>query len=372
MIAVMILMSAFLSMPFTASAFDYELKPINVSTEEGYVVVTSSQQVIDTISDQPELTIDHVYPDHLEVYGPKGLALWLKTLNVPLYPIENPLRTLVEAYPSYKEIASELKTLAECFPDTAKVYSIGKSVEGRPLLVLKISRNVNVDDGRPEFKYIANMHGDEVVGRELLMKLSQELLEKDGKDPVITKLLDDVQIHILVSMNPDGAARQRRGNVNYVDLNRNFPDFTTQDNRNTPAGRAPETQAVMRWQQNHHFCLSANFHGGAEVVNYPWDAISDPFPLEAKVKRLSLHYANLAKYIGASQTFRHGITNGYAWYKVKGGMQDWSYHWYNDLQLTIELSKSKWPDPSRVSYYYSQNRAALLDLIGQARACATR
>ena len=46
-----------------------------------------------------------------------------------------------------------------------KLFSIGKSVEGRDLWVLKISDNVNVDEVEPEIKYISSMHGDEIVGQ---------------------------------------------------------------------------------------------------------------------------------------------------------------------------------------------------------------
>ena len=43
-----------------------------------------------------------------------------------------------------------------------------------------------------------------------------------------------------------------------------------------------------------------------------------------------------------STEFPGGIVNGYDWYEVNGGMQDWSYYWHNDLQVTIELSNMKW------------------------------
>ena len=228
---------------------------------------------------------------------------------------------------------------------------------------MKLSRNAKADDNRPEFKYIANMHGDEIVGREILVRFIKECTESYGVDPTLTTLLDKYQIHILVSMNPDGAATATRSNANRVDLNRDFPDFSTSDNKDTPKNRQPETQAVMKWQDQHKFILSANFHGGSEVVNYPWDTIPNRFPEDSLVKDLSLEYAKNAPYIAASTYFENGITNGFNWYEVNGGMQDWSIYWRKDFQITIELSNEKWPAYSSIEYYYEQNRPALIKLI---------
>lgn len=331
------------------------------STYEGAFVIDSDKKILRSLIINKELTIDHISTQGFEVYGPKGTLDFLKNHRIAHYDLAKSQRRGIDnAYPTPEEIENQIYDLNKRFPELTQVIEIGRSVQGRKLLVLKISNNPMVDEVKPEFKYISSMHGDEITGRELMVQFAKELLESYYTNDEVRSFIDATEIFIMASMNPDGSARRMRGNANYVDLNRNFPDFSTSDNQNTPNGRQPETQHIMNFQKQRQFALSANFHGGAEVMNYAWDTIREKHPFYDLLVFLSLEYANRVPYISNSSEFPKGITNGYAWYEVNGGMQDWSYYWHNDLQFTVELSNSKWPNYSKIPYYYEQNKEALL------------
>jgi len=279
---------------------------------------------------------------------------------------DNPLRS----YHDYGELTTRLQTLADEHPDLCRLYSAGQSVQGRELWVLKITDNPDQEEDEPEVKYVSTMHGDEPVGTEMLLNLAELLLTQYGSDPQISQLVDELEIHLLPLMNPDGNALGQRYNAHNVDLNRHFPDPYT-DPVNSPEGREPEIQAVMNWTAAHSFVLSANFHTGALVVNYPYDNNEDgasvytAAPDDQLFIQMSESYSvhNTPMWNG---DFPHGITNGADWYAISGGMQDWNYVWMGDMEVTIELNNVKWHDESQLPALWDDNREALLSYLENA------
>ncbi len=85
-----------------------------------------------------------------------------------------------QKFHNHEELTAELKAINEKYPDLTQLYSLDKkSVLGRELWVMRISTEGGGQraDLKPMVKYVANMHGNEVTGRELMLTLIKHLLE---------------------------------------------------------------------------------------------------------------------------------------------------------------------------------------------------
>lgn len=274
-------------------------------------------------------------------------------------------------YRPYTDVESFLATAESQYPALCKRVNLGMTVQGRTLWALCVSNNVNVQSDEPEVCLISTMHGDEPVGTENLLNLITLFTTQYNIDSRVTNIVNSVELWIVPVMNPDGYMAVTRENANGINLNRDFPDPYTSPS-NTIAGRQPETAAIMNWRFGRHFTLSANFHTGALVVNYPFDnnptgsSVFTPSPDEDMFAVVSERYSQFNPPMWASPTFFHGITNGAAWYSVSGGMQDWAYVYMGCNEVTIELNNVKTPPASQLPQLWLDNRDSLQSYIEQS------
>ena len=297
---------------------------------------------------------------------------WVPDADLPYWTERKvepgPLQTPLDFYPTYEQLTNDLEILSASYPNLCRLESIGKSVLGRDLWFLKITDNPGIEENEPEVKFISTMHGDETLGTVLMLNLIHLLLEDYTKSDGIRELVDETEIWIMPLMNPDGYSKNPRSRYNdlWVDLNRSFPD-PIYDPINTPDGRPAETQAVMEFGFAHSSVLSANFHGGEIVVNYPFDHQLPACPDDDVFINVSRAYADLNPPMFANNsptygggTFDHGIVRGALWYVVNGGMQDWNYLWLGCKEVTIELQPDKSPGESLLGSLWDDNRESLL------------
>ncbi|XP_068173763.1 carboxypeptidase D [Antennarius striatus] len=363
-----------------ATELNFTLTPVWSQT------VGSASVTPDSVSNTNDQNIVATTTSYLNSVQTRVVPSEVNKTPPPLLPPHPPIQPREFRHHNYADMELFLRNYNSEFPSIAHLYSVGHSKEQRDLFVMVISDNPKVHEhGEPEFKYIANMHGNEVVGRELMLNLIEYLCRNYGTDPEVTKLVNDTRIHIMPSMNPDGYEAATEGDVkgykgrnnsNNFDLNRNFPDQFVA----ITAPRQPETVAVMNWLKSIPFVLSANLHGGSLVVNYPFDDDKDlktqysRSPDDKVFQQVSraysqenplMHNGHPCEDLYPDEYFSDGITNGAKWYNVPGGMQDWNYMNTNCFEVTIELGCVKYPKAKELPKYWEQNRRALLQFIHQ-------
>ncbi|HPF64095.1 M14 family zinc carboxypeptidase [Lentimicrobium sp.] len=285
-------------------------------------------------------------------------------------------RTVWNFYPTYEAYEAIMEDFQTLYPSLCRVENIGTLASGRKLLVAKISDNTEDDEDEPEFFYSSSMHGDETTGYVLMLHLIEYLLQNYGTDPEVTDLVDNMEIYICPLANPDGTyyggngsvSGARRYNANFVDLNRNYPDPDEGDHPDGNAWQA-ETVAFMNFAEQRSFVAGANFHGGIEVVNYPWDTWSRLNADNNWWVMVSREYADTCQANAPSwymDDLDNGITNGYAWYRVTGGRQDYMNYFRRCREVTIELSTTKMVAAAQLPDYWNYNYRSMLNLIKQA------
>ncbi|XP_058644507.1 adipocyte enhancer-binding protein 1 isoform X3 [Onychostoma macrolepis] len=245
-----------------------------------------------------------------------SLCMRLEVLGCPLpsYPTENdvpPTDDLDYRHHNYKEMRQMMKVINEECPNITRIYNIGKSSQGLKMYAMEISDNPGEHEtGEPEFRYSAGLHGNEVLGRELLLLLMQFLCkEYNDENPRVRHLVDSVRIHLVPSLNPDAyelayEMGSEMGNwalghwtEEGYDIFQNFPDLNSilwgaEDrgwvprvipNHHIPIPEnflngsvAAETKAIISWMERTPFVLGANLQGGEKIVTYPFDMQRPP------------------------------------------------------------------------------------------------
>lgn len=279
-----------------------------------------------------------------------------------------------DAYPTYSAYVAMMNGFEDDYPEHCESFNFGTLSSGRELLMLRI--NNGSPEGKPKFLYTATMHGDETTGYVLMLRLADYLLSNYGVDDRVTNIVDKLDIYINPLANPDGTFYggnntvngSTRSNANGIDLNRNYAD---PEDGPHPDGNVyqEETVAFMDLAAAHQFSMSANFHGGAEVVNYPWDTWPRLHPDNAWWMLVSREYADSAQYFspaGYLTDLNNGITNGYAWYTTSGCRQDYMNYFENCREFTLEVSDLKTLPANQLPAHWTYNKASLLSYLEQA------
>lgn len=255
-------------------------------------------------------------------------------------------------------LASALKAVAKRYPEITHLVTVGKSLENRPILALKISDNPGKREAdEPTILFNAMHHSREVMTTEVAMDIVQTLTTGYGHNSKITNWVNHNEIWILPMLNVDGNHRvwnkdnmwRKNTRENYgVDINRNYPLTWNQCNgssgskwsqtyRGPAAASEPETRALMQLVNAIQPVFNISYHSYSELVLYP---------LGCEGKRTAT--ANVVEPIGRQLAKKlikdrgtQSYTPGTPWdilYAVDGDDISWMYLQHQVIPYVIEVN----------------------------------
>jgi len=271
---------------------------------------------------------------------------------------------LSDAYKTNDEVAEFLAAKADEFPDIIKVVTIGKSHEGRDILAVKISDNVEKDEIEPVILFNALHHAREVMTIEVALDIINMLTSGYEIHDRISQYVDFAEIWVIPVANPDGLNRiwtrdtwwrknaraDEKTNVYGVDLNRNYPyqwgscngssgSRGSQTYRGPNAASEPETQALIQFITQIQPIFNISYHSYSELVLFPYGC-----------RKMYVAESDLVSKIGkelASRLIKDSGRGSYApgtpWeilYSVDGDDISWQYAAVGTIPFVIELNSS--------------------------------
>jgi hypothetical protein len=281
--------------------------------------------------------------------------------------------------------------------------SVGASVEGRPMLAVKIGPAADAP-ARPNVLFLATHHAREWISTAVAMRLIRWLADSGAA------ALAGRDVWVIPVENPDGYQytftidrywrKNRRPNQDGsvgVDPNRNYPAFWGLDDlgssasagaetyRGAGAASEPETQAVMAFHAAHPPAISVSYHSYSGLVLYPYGFRAGELAPDLS-RYESFAGTDLAPAVhdgvpGSTLTYYHPGP-GWNLYPTNGEYTDWAYRAYGTIAFTTELTSGccaaglyygfEFPDDSAlVERVFRDNLPLALALIAAAGNLAT-
>ncbi|MFC9299313.1 M14 family zinc carboxypeptidase [Streptomyces sp. NPDC057011] len=297
----------------------------DITREQVPLVLAAGQDAHELTERAPETGTAKV-----ELFLTGGQAAQLATQGVKLAERRLPATARAKAagdgvfrpYSGKGGLQEEILATAQANPALTKVVSIGKTVQGKDILALKVSKDAKKtkDGAKPSVLYMSNQHAREWITPEMTRRLMHHTIDNYGKDPRITGLVDSTELWFLLSANPDGydythapdGERLWRKNMrdnngdgkitpgDGVDLNRNFafkwgydnegssPNQASETYRGPKASSEPETVALDAFEKRIGFEYAVNYHSAAELLLYGvgWQ-VATPTPDDVAYKTLA-------------------------------------------------------------------------------------
>jgi len=147
----------------------------------------------------------------------------LKTVDFPdemaLYASHNRYKEPMLKERRFKH--ADIVPLLNVLPAAYRLKVVGKSVEGRNIY------SATMGNGPVSVLLWSQMHGDEPTATMALFDIFRFMQRHDEFDGFRDKILSKLTIHVVPMLNPDGAERYTRRNVQDIDINRDAQRLQT-------------------------------------------------------------------------------------------------------------------------------------------------
>lgn len=275
-----------------------------------------------------------------------------QSTNAPSYQVPSNFSLGSYAgYFTYQEMLDNLDQMANLYPNLITLKAPlpgGSTIEGRPVYMVKISDNPNVDESEPEMLYTAVHHAREPGGMSQLIFYMWYLLENQATNPEVAAIIANTELYFIPCLNPDGYLyneftdpqggglwrKNRRDNLNGsfgVDLNRNYgynwgfddqgssPDGFSETHRGNSPFSEPETQLIRDFVNSRQFKIALNYHTYGNLLIYPWGYDYSIYTPDSAL------FADYGRILTTYNSYSFGTADQTVGYIVNGSSDDWMY-----------------------------------------------
>jgi hypothetical protein len=278
-------------------------------------------------------------------------------------------------YRSFEKPLTGIRATLEAWALADTIFhldSIGASIEGRPVLALKIGESADAF-GRPNVLFMGTHHAREWVSTEMAMKLARWIA-----DSLPRELLAQRDVWVIPVQNPDGYQytftterlwrKNRRPNSDGtygVDLNRNYPGFWGLDDvgssgqplsetyRGAAAASEPETQAIVAFHAAHPPVVAASYHTYSGLVLHSYGhrtgQLAPDHTLFQAFAGTDLRPAVRDNLPNSNVAYYHPGP-GWNLYPTNGEYADWAYRAHGTIGFTPELTSGCCTPDSNLFY----------------------
>ncbi|MGH3547621.1 MAG: M14 family zinc carboxypeptidase, partial [Pseudonocardiaceae bacterium] len=244
--------------PTVTALSDYRVPGANNPTTRN-AVLRESVDVLSGGRDYLEIRATPAQAEHLRTSGVQLLSLPAAAPTpLPVAPGQFPIG--YQGYHTYHQLTTELDSLAAAHRNQVAVSSYGTSVQGRPLLLVKISDDVRTDKREPEVLFSCAQHAREHITVEMCLHIVRRLAQGYGTDPSITRLLKSREIWVMPMANPDGAE---------YDISTGLFSMWRKNRQPTPENREIGTDLNRNWGDEWACCEGSSSNPASDTYHGP-------------------------------------------------------------------------------------------------------